>query len=104
MVISNSKLDSGVGLCIVMVPVLLEKVQRDFEFPNVTGGLSKEIGDLMEGKKLLRVVERWLRDERERQKQEELENPGAKLRRAGAVKIAKQSEPIMPSKHMAFFR
>ena len=57
--------------------------------------------ELSEGKKLLRIVERWLRDERDKQRQEDMANPDAKLHRAGAIS---QKKPMMPSKHMAFFR
>ena len=66
-----------------------------------TGGPSAEVMKGHEGQKLLRVVERWLRDERDRQKQEEVADPGAKYRRAGAIS---EKKPIMPSKHMAFYR
>ena len=54
-----------------------------------------------EGQKLLKIVERWLRDEGDKQRQEDMRNPDAKYHRAGAISTNK---PIMPSKHMAFYR
>ena len=67
----------------------------------IIGGPISGVPELHEGKKLLRIVEAWLRDERDRQRAEENANPQAKLDRAGAVS---RVTPIMPSKHMAFFR
>lgn len=65
------------------------------------GGEAAGIPELQQGKKLLNVVEHWLREDKERQQQEDVRDPSAKLRRPGAVA---QTNPIMPSKHMAFFR
>lgn len=66
-----------------------------------SGGPVAEVGELGHGKKLLHVVEAWLREERDTQRLEALQDPAAKQRRPGAVAASK---PVMPSKHMAFFR
>jgi CCR4-NOT complex subunit CAF16 len=59
------------------------------------GGRVEEIKELHEGKKLLTVVEKWLRQEKVSRKEREKVDGGVKQVR----KI-----PTMPSKHMAFFR
>lgn len=51
--------------------------------------------------KLLHIVEAWLHEEKERQRQKEAQDPQAKSNRAGAVAV---KNTVMPSKHMAFFR
>lgn len=65
------------------------------------GGTVAEVPELNEGKKLLRVVETWLRDERDALQRALNADPQAKSLRAGA---ATKSGPFMPSKHMAFYR
>lgn len=60
-----------------------------------------DIEKLTGGKKLLRVVESWLRDDRDRQRQRMQEIPSEQSCRAGAKQ---KTGPEMPSKHLAFFR
>ncbi len=61
------------------------------------GGTVGEIKELNEGNKLLTVVEKWLRQEKVTRKEEEKLN-------GGVVKVQQRKIPIMPSKHMAFYR
>ena len=65
------------------------------------GGTVTDIAGLTKGRKLLKVVETWLRDERDAQKKDLEANPQAKSCRAGAKS---KTGPIMPSKHLAFYR
>lgn len=60
-----------------------------------------DIGSVTKGQKLLRVVEKWLRDERDAYRSRVQQNPDAETCRAGAKA---KSGPEMPSKHLAFFR
>ena len=59
----------------------------------VRGGEVGGVGELQQGRKLLHVVEEWLRDEKQ----------GRKSRGGGDV-AKKRVTPYMPSKHMAFYR
>ena len=61
------------------------------------GGRTPEIPELHQGKKMLRVVEAWLRQEREARR--------ARAKEAAAAPPAPvRRDPFMSSKHMAFFR
>lgn len=63
----------------------------------VTGGPVKNVPELnVEGKKLLHVVEKWLRKEKENRKMN-----GTK---GVEEEQQKRTIPLMPSKHMAFYR
>ena len=61
------------------------------------GGKVGEVPELHEGNKLLNVVEKWLRQEKATRKLREKENGGVAVEQ-------KRKIPIMPSKHMAFYR
>ncbi|KAG7667978.1 putative ABC transporter I family member 21 [Nannochloris sp. 'desiccata'] len=61
------------------------------------GGSVSEISELHEGNKLLHVVEKWLRQEKVTRKEREKLN-------GGFTAELKRKIPIMPSKHMAFYR
>lgn len=63
----------------------------------VTGGTVASISELNQGRKLLHVVEAWLRAEKEKRRQAEKEN-------GGKAAAPKRQIPLMPSKHMAFYR
>lgn len=63
----------------------------------VTGGPAASIVELNQGRKLLHVVEVWLRAEKEKRRQAEKENGGKTV-------APKRQIPLMPSKHMAFYR
>lgn len=58
-----------------------------------------DISELKAGTKLLRVVEGWLRQEKEQRRQRQKES-GAK----GGAAAAQVANQILRSKHMAFFR
>jgi CCR4-NOT complex subunit CAF16 len=62
------------------------------------GGKVNEIEELHQGNKLLNVVEKWLRQEKATRKEREKLNGGA------VPMEQKRKIPIMPSKHMAFYR
>lgn len=62
-----------------------------------------EVTELQKGRKLLRVVEGWLRDELAASRAREAADPAAKAARPGAA-LPKQAGPFMHSKHMMFFR
>lgn len=64
------------------------------------GGPVSDIPELQAGTKLLRVVEGWLREEKEQRRQRQKEQGAA----AGGGAAAPAAHPLMPSKHMAFFR
>ena len=64
----------------------------------ITGGAVADVPEMNQGKKLLHVVEAWLKNEKEKRKKEEKENGGK------PVVQQKRQIPLMPSKHMAFFR
>ena len=68
----------------------------------VTGGAVEDVVELNQGRKLLHVVEGWLRNEKEERRKMEVENGGGKI--AAAAAVQKRNIPMMPSKHMAFFR
>jgi CCR4-NOT complex subunit CAF16 len=57
----------------------------------VRGGSVEEIKELQSDKKLLHIVEAWLREEK-------------KNRKIRDTQTVKSQTPAMPSKHMAFFR
>jgi hypothetical protein len=69
----------------------------------LTGAPVQEVAELQEGKKLLKVVEGWLRAERAAIREREAADPSAKLRRPGWP-LPKTTAPLMPSKHMMFYR
>ncbi|CAL8468267.1 g7807 [Coccomyxa elongata] len=62
-----------------------------------------EVAELQTGRKLLRVVEDWLRAELAASRAREAADPAARAARPGA-KLPKQAGPLMGSKHMMFFR
>lgn len=64
-----------------------------------TGGPVVAIPELQQGSKLLHVVERWLRVEKQERLRRAREQPTAEQAAA-----PKPKHPLMPSKHMAFFR
>lgn len=68
-----------------------------------TGAPVGEVAELQSGRKLLRIVEGWLRAELEASRAREAANPAAKAVRPGAA-LPKQAGPLMHSKHMMFFR
>lgn len=57
----------------------------------IRGGPAGKIKELHHGTKLLTIVEGWLREEK-------------KNRASKSTKPSKTSAPLMPSKHMAFYR
>ncbi len=57
----------------------------------IRGGPANELKELHNGTKLLTIVENWLRDEREN-------------RASKSARTTKNKAPLMPSKHMAFYR
>lgn len=57
----------------------------------IRGGPANEMRELHDGTKLLTIVETWLREEKEN-------------RASKAAKVPKTRAPLMPSKHMAFYR
>lgn len=59
-----------------------------------------DIPELQTGTKLLRVVEAWLRQEKEQRRVRQKEQGAAGCGAAAAP----AAHPLMPSKHMAFFR
>lgn len=65
----------------------------------VTGGPVASVPELHQGKKLLRVVEAWLRSEKESRRKREAAGGGDEKAMA-----RKRTTPLMPSKHMAFYR
>ena len=65
------------------------------------GGALTDISSLTKNTKLLRVVERWLREERDSHKEALKRDPQASSCRAGAKA---KTGPLMPSKHLAFYR
>lgn len=66
----------------------------------VTGGPVMSIPALHEGRKLLHVVEKWLRAEKESRRKKAAEGGKA----ATEAQVQKRQMPLMPSKHLAFFR
>jgi CCR4-NOT complex subunit CAF16 len=66
----------------------------------VTGGPVEGISELHKGHKLLHVIERWLRAEKERRRVAGKGDGGD----SAAAAQAKRKIPLMPSKHMAFYR
>lgn len=58
--------------------------------------------ELQQGKKLLKVVEKWLRSDLETSRQEEAADPTLRAKRPGAA--IPRTTPLMPTKHMMFFR
>lgn len=67
------------------------------------GGPVSGIPELQSGKKLLHVVEAWLRQEKAQRRARQKE--AAATAAAGQVTAPpKRTTPFMPSKHMAFFR
>jgi CCR4-NOT complex subunit CAF16 len=66
------------------------------------GGLTSEVPELQQGRKLLRVVERWLRSDLEISRQQEAADPSLRAKRPGA--LIPRTTPLMPTKHMMFFR
>lgn len=68
-----------------------------------SGAPVSEVAELQQGKKLLRVVENWLRAELEASRAREAADVAAKAARPGAP-LPKSAGPLMPSKHMMFFR
>jgi len=68
------------------------------------GGPRSLLPELNEpGKKLLHVVEAWLRKERDERQAAEAA-AGAKPADSGAASVVPTRTPHMPSKHLAFFR
>ena len=66
------------------------------------GAPASEVAGLQQGRKLLRVVERWLRSDLEASRREEAADPSLRGKRPGAV--IPRTTPLMPTKHMMFFR
>ena len=66
------------------------------------GGPANDVPELQQGKKLLRVVEKWLRTDLEATRKEEAADPSLLAKRPGAV--LPRTAPVMPTKHMMFFR
>ena len=68
------------------------------------GCKASEVEELQGGRrKLLRVVEAWLRTELEASRAAEAADPSARAARPGA-QLPPQKAPLMPTKHMMFFR
>ena len=68
------------------------------------GCKASEVEELQGGRrKLLRVVEAWLRAELEASRATEAADPAAKALRPGA-QLPPHRAPLMPTKHMMFFR
>ena len=68
------------------------------------GCAASEVPELQGGAKLLRVVERWLRGEREGfRAAEAADAAAARSGRAGAP-LPKRAGPLMPTKHMMFYK
>jgi CCR4-NOT complex subunit CAF16 len=63
-------------------------------------GTSEQLTELGQGKKLLHVVEGWLRSEKEVRLAEAAKQPAKSLEAA----VKPNRTPMMPSKHLAFFR
>lgn len=80
-------------------PLVIAHLQ--FNLILCSGGAVTDISGLTKGRKLLKVVENWLRNERAVQRKQLEANPQAKSCRAGAKSSI---GPIMPSKHLAFYR
>lgn len=70
---------------------------------SASGAPAAEVPELQQGKKLLKVVEGWLRAERAAAKELEAADPSAQQRRPGAP-LPQSSGPLMPTKHMMFFK
>ena len=66
------------------------------------GAPASEVPELHQGNKLLKVVEKWLRSDLETSKKEEAADPALRAKRPGAA--IPQTAPLMPTKHMMFFR
>ena len=66
------------------------------------GAPAGEVAELQQGRKLLRVVERWLRSDLEASRREEAADPSLRGKRPGAM--IPRTTPLMPTKHMMFFR
>ena len=58
--------------------------------------------ELQQSRKLLRVVEKWLRADLVTSRQQEAADPSLRAKRPGAV--IPRTTPLMPTKHMMFFR
>eukprot|EP00887_Chlorella_sp_A99_P000629 scaffold5.g629.t1 len=67
------------------------------------GGPVAGVPELQQGRKLLHVVERWLRMEKEERLQRQRQQQGQGQQPAAAAP-PRQQRTLMPSKHMAFFR
>jgi len=65
----------------------------------VKGGLVASVPEMHQGKKLLHVVEAWLRSEKEARRTKKPAGDGS-----CGVEPYKRQIPLMPSKHMAFYR
>ena len=67
-----------------------------------TAGPRSMLSGLQPGKKLLHLVEEWLRQEKD-QRQEAAAAAGGQPD-SSQTAVAPNRTPIMPSKHLAFFR
>ena len=84
------------------MPGLLKGRHVVRRFNGSAGGQASEVPELQQGKKLLRVVEKWLRSDLEISRQEEAADPSLRARKPGAA--IPRTTPLMPTKHMMFFR
>lgn len=66
------------------------------------GAPADQVPELQQGNKLLRVVEKWLRSDLETSRREEAADPSLRAKRPGAA--VPRTTPLMPTKHMMFFR
>ena len=67
------------------------------------GCRASEVEELRGVRKLLRVVEKWLRTELTESRAAEAADPARRAARPGAALPAAKA-PLMPTKHMMFFR
>lgn len=73
--------------------------------PFTTGGERALLPELSQGVKLLRVVEGWLRKEKEGRQARDAERKANGSCAAAEASVAPSRTPFdMPSKHLAFFR
>lgn len=72
--------------------------------PACTGGPRSILPQLQLGQKLLHVVEEWLRQERDGRRERQATQTANALAVEQPASVVPSRTPIMPNKHLAFFR
>lgn len=75
--------------------------------PSLSGGPASILPPLQPGQKLLHIVEGWLRQERDARVQKQQQEAAARAasgQQQPSTSVVPSRTPMMPNKHLAFFR